>query len=202
MKRTGWMVVMACLLAVVPGTARADVFVTPFIGVNFGGDAAQTFEDAIHAIDRGSVLTWGVRAGDMFNGAIGAEVDFSRSNNFFGDFGSLGSNSVTTLMPAAIIGIPIGGQHGLGIRPYVTAGVGLIRREFDVTGFEVFKSNTAGYSLGGGVMGFLGTRFGIQGDYRYIRNFKEDEIPGLPGLPVWLGTLHYSRASAGLVFRF
>jgi hypothetical protein len=194
--------VLACLLAAVPGTARADAFVIPFIGVNFGGDAAQTFEDAIDAIDRGSLLTWGARAGGMFNGAIGAEVDFSRSNNFFGDYGSLGDNSVTTLMPAVIIGIPIGGQRGLGIRPYGTVGVGLIRREFDVTGFEVFKSNTAGYSVGGGVMGFLGTHFGIQGDYRYFRNFKEDEIPGLPGLPVWRGTLDYSRATAGLVFRF
>jgi opacity protein-like surface antigen len=198
MKRMKWIqaVMMTCVLAAVPNAAFADGFVIPFLGINFGGDAGQTFEEAA---EDGSKLTWGVRAGGMASGIFGAEVDFSRTNNFFGDYGALGNNSVTTLMPAVIIGIPVGGQQGLGIRPYLTAGVGLIRREFDVAGFEVFKSNKAGYSLGGGVMGFFGTHIGISGDYRYFRTLDEDEIEGLP---LSLGTFNYSRATAGVVFRF
>ncbi len=187
---------LGCALAGAPAQALADGFVVPFAGVNFGGDSGQTFGQAT---DKGSPLTWGVQVGGMKSGTIGAELDISYTRNFFGDFGSLGDNSVLSLVPAVIVGIPVGGQDGLGIRPYVTGGVGMIRRKINVVGFDVFNSNEAAYSLGGGVMGFLGTHFGIRGDYRYFGNFGDDEIPVID---VPLGKFNYSRLTAGAIFRF
>lgn len=193
---------MVCMCAGVPAAALADGFVIPFVGINFGGDAGRNFGDSFdEAFDDGSRLTWGVRAGGMMNGVIGAEVDFSRSNNFFGDFGALGDNSVTTVMGSVLVGIPVGGQRGLGIRPYVAGGLGLIRRDIDVTGLDGVESNKFGYNVGGGVMGFFGTHFGITGDYRYFRTLDDDELEGLP-VPLSLGNFSYSRATIGAVFRF
>jgi opacity protein-like surface antigen len=188
---------MAMALSAAPVVASAETFVTPFAGINFGGAAGKDFEDSF---DKGSPFTWGAQVGWMGAGVIGAELDFAYSKNFFGDFGDLGDNSVTTLMPNVIVGIPIGGQRGLGIRPYVTAGVGMIRRRMDVTGFDVVKDNSAGYSLGAGVMGYFGTHLGLRGDYRYIRNFDDDNE--FAGIDVSPGTFHYNRASLGLVVKF
>jgi hypothetical protein len=37
-----------------------------------------------------------------------------------------GNNTVLNLAGNLIIGVPIGGTHGAGVRPYVVGGVGLI----------------------------------------------------------------------------
>ncbi len=72
----------------------------------------------------------------MGAGIFGFEVDFGYAPNFFestegdADF-DYGDSNVTTLMGNVILGIPIGGQTGLGIRPYVSGGVGLIKSSID-----------------------------------------------------------------------
>src|SRR6188474_953350 len=55
---------------------------------------------------------------------------------------------------AMIVGIPVGGSHGSGIRPYVTAGLGLIRTQVDGgILFPVSSSNNDfGWNAGLGVM--------------------------------------------------
>jgi opacity protein-like surface antigen len=185
--------VMLCLA----GDARADGYISPFIGVNFGGDAGGTFKQ--NADDRNRV-TYGFQLGGMKAGVFGAEVDLAYTPNFFGSTG-VDKNSVLLVMPTAIIGIPIGGQRGAGIRPYATAGFGLMRRRLEVGGVEVLDDNDAAYSVGGGVMGFFATHIGLRADYRYFRNFDSDLID-FGNLEVHRGTFDFSRATAGLVFRF
>jgi opacity protein-like surface antigen len=102
-------------------------------------------------------------------------------------------------MPALIIGIPIGGQRGPGFRPYATAGLGVFHRSLNIANQSIFDGNSLGYSVGFGAMGFLGTNFGIRGDYRYFRNVEVDEIALLD---IRRGTFDFSRASIGAVFRF
>lgn len=194
-------VLMTVALAAGATTARADGYIAPFAGVNFGGAAGQTLQQAQ---DKGRIGTWGLDIGGMSGGIFGAELDIAYTKNFFGQGGSVSDNNLLTVMPALIIGIPVGGQRGPSIRPYATAGMGLIRRNLDFGGTQVFKggNNDLGYTLGAGVMGFVATHFGIRADYHYFRNVKVDEAFNLGNLSIDRGTFNYSRASVGAVFKF
>ena len=82
-------------------------------------------------------INYGASFGWMGHGAIGFEVDFGYSPNFFrispdnGSFDLVGDSNVTTLMGNVLVGAPIG-----GVRPYASGGVGLIRSHVeDVGGF-------------------------------------------------------------------
>ena len=130
---SGLIAVMA--LAATPNRASADWLFTPYFGGVFGGRANfgnfTNFDDELE-----KRATFGASLGWMGAGVIGAELDFGFSPNFFentvgsGDF-EFGDSNVTTLMGNLILGVPIGGQHGLGLRPYASGGVGLIRSRVD-----------------------------------------------------------------------
>jgi hypothetical protein len=151
----------AVVLAPVP--ARAEGFFSPWAGVNFGNEPSD---------GRGA---FGISAGSMGGGVIGGEFDFGYSPSFFGDQDLFGSNNLMTVMGNLIIGIPIGGQTGGGVRPYATGGVGLIRTDIDGIFEDAGVSeNDFGLNLGGGVMGFFGDHFGVRGDLRYFRTINSD----------------------------
>jgi opacity protein-like surface antigen len=188
--------VLVCGLTLAASNARADVYISPFVGVYFGGDAGGEFIDEAEERDR---LAWGFAAGGMRAGAFGAEIDVAYTSDFFGT--EIGDNSLLTIMPTAIIGIPLGGQRGPGLRPYATAGLGVIRRRINVGGANVLDDTDGAYSVGFGVMGFVATPVGFRADYRYFRNFSSDLID-LGNLEIRRGTFDFSRASAGIVFRF
>ena len=170
-----------------PREARADGFVNPWAGVNFG----SKIEDG-----RGG---FGVNAGAMGGGIIGGEVDFGFSPSFFGTKNDFGNNTVIDLMGNVIVGVPIGGQTGGGFRPYVTAGMGLIRTQID--GGTLFQPNSAdnnlGFNVGAGFMGYFNDHVGVRGDLRYLRTLTGDVI----NESLDLGGFHFWRLSAGLVLR-
>jgi opacity protein-like surface antigen len=180
-----------------PAVARADGYVSPWAAVQFGGkiDTSTVRSD----VDRGRAA-FGVTAGGMGAGIIGGEVDFGYSPSFFGTKNDFGNNTVIDVMGNVIVGIPIGGTTGGGVRPFVTGGIGLIRTQIDGGGlFNVSSSvsdNQFGFNLGGGVMGFFTDHFGLRGDIRYMRVFSGDPINGLD-----LGRLNFTRLSLGVVFR-
>jgi opacity protein-like surface antigen len=188
--------VLACGLMLAASNARADGYVSPFAGVYFGGDAGGTFVDEAEERDR---IAWGFAVGGMLGGVLGAELDLAYTSDFFGT--DLDDNSLLTIMPTAVIAIPIGGQRGPGLRPYATAGVGAIRRRLEVGGVEVLDDTDAAYSVGFGIMGFLATPIGIRADYRYFRNFSSDLLD-FGNFDIRRGTFDFSRASVGVVFRF
>ncbi len=178
--------VLTAAVALVSATqARADAWVSPWAGVNFGSD-----------IDNGRGA-FGLDAGGMGAGIFGGEIDFGYSPSFFGTTNDFGHNTVIDLMGNIIIGIPIGGTRGAGVRPYVTGGIGLIRSQIDGgTAFDVKSSNNDfGFNLGGGVMGFVSDHFGLRGDLRYFRS-TNNHLSDLG-----LGDLKFWRLSGGLVFR-
>src|SRR6516164_7436239 len=112
------------LLSAAP--ARADGFVSPTVGVDFGGNAGSTLRGAVNNSNK---LNVGAAVGWMSAGVFGLEEDFSWSPNFFGSGGTvIDKTRVITLMTNAIAGIPVGGQSGGGVRPYVSVGVGLIQQ--------------------------------------------------------------------------
>ena len=178
--------------------ARADGFVSPFLAVNFGGDAGGTFNNNVK--DR-SRATYGGNVGFMGGGIFGVELDVAYTKNFYGEGVVVGNNSLLTIMPAVILGIPVGGQTGLGIRPYATAGVGMIRRELSISGIDVFDGADLAYNLGFGVMGYFSDHVGLRGDYKFFRNFGVDDV-GLTNIDFHRGTFDFSRAGVGVLFRF
>src|SRR5262249_56186713 len=83
----------------------------------------------------------------MGAGIIGGEVDFGWSPSFFGTQNDFGNNSVLNLMGNVIVGVPIGGTHGSGVRPYVIGGLGLIRPQIAGNG-NVFTPLSSPSMLG------------------------------------------------------
>jgi opacity protein-like surface antigen len=191
------MVIVALLLGT--ASARADGYLTVYTGVNFGGDAGQSLDEAL---DDGSRLTWGVAVGAMRGGVIGAELDISRTSNFFGEGDPIGDNHVLTIMPALVVGIPVGGQSGPGVRPYATAGLGVIRRSLELGGTQVLDDNDLGYSLGVGINGYFNSHVGVRADYRFYRNLQADDASTVLGITLEEGTFSYSRATVGVLVRF
>jgi opacity protein-like surface antigen len=190
----------------VPSKASADWLFTPYIGVNWGGTAGFTdtlgdFEDKFERqVNFGGSLAW------MGAGVVGFEVDFGFSPNFFenttgdADF-QFGDSNVTTLMANAVVGAPFGGQHGAGVRPYASGGVGLIKSKIDdPEDLFTVNSNDFGLNVGGGVSGFFSDNVGIRGDVRYFRSLQDNEPDD--ELDVALGSFSFWRGTVGVVFRF
>jgi opacity protein-like surface antigen len=199
MKAIRVMSVMAVVLLLSVSSARADGYASFFTGVNFGGAAGRSLDQAL---DAGNRLTFGGAIGGMSNGIFGGELDIAYTHNFFGNQFPIGNNSLLTVMPSLVLGIPIGGQRGPGIRPYATAGLGLIKRNLDIDNVQVFGDNDFAYSLGAGVKGYFTTHVGVQADYRYFRNINSDDSNNIVGIEFDQGTFHYSRGTVGVLFRF
>jgi opacity protein-like surface antigen len=203
-----------CLVAVLaglavgaaPSRASADWYVTPFVGGNFGGNANfggdNSFDDEIERrVDLGASIGW------MGNGIAGLELDWGWSPNFFqnttgsGDF-AFGDSNVTSLMGNLVIGAPIGGQTGGGIRPYVVGGAGLLRSNISgSTFFNDLTSNDFGFNVGGGVHGYFNDHVGLRGDLRYFRQVGDSE-PATNDFDLALADFNFWRASLGVTFRF
>lgn len=181
----------------IPAQARADWLFTPYIGANLnrGGDVLDLDTD-------GATVNFGGSLGFMGAGIFGFEVDFGYSPHFFetADVTTLDGN-VTSLMGNLIIGIPIGGQTGGGVRPYLSGGAGLLRSRLDdVDDFFDLNENSFGIDAGGGVMIFFSDSVGVRGDLRYFRSLSGDGDED--DLDLRLGSFDFWRASAGVTFRF
>lgn len=198
--RKGLRITIAALgLAIAPSLAWADGYFVPFIGANFGGDVGRPLSETVDDRNRAA---FGFGVGGMAGGIFGAEFELSYTPNFYAKDGTVVTKSnLLTAMPALIIGVPVGGQSGVGIRPYVLAGAGLLRRDLDIGVLDSLSSNDWGYTLGGGVMGYFSDHVGLRGDLRYFRNFKVDDI-SLTGIDFEKGTFNFGRASIGVLFRF
>ena len=189
----------------VPSRASADWLFTPFIGANWGGtarfDEFDDFEDEFERrVNFGATLAW------MGAGVIGFELDFGWAPNFFentvgdADF-EFGDSNVTTLMGNLVLGIPIGGQTGPGIRPYASGGMGLIMSRIGGPDdlFDV-DSNDWGFNVGGGITGFFTDNVGIRGDIRYFRSLEDNEPDDEFDLA--LSDFRFWRGTVGVTFRF
>ena len=187
-----------------PAKASADWLFTPFIGVNWGGAATVSDFDDVFDEDFERTTTFGASLGWMGAGIAGFEVDFGYSPNFYErtteDF-EYGDSNVTTLMANVVLGAPIGGQSGLGIRPYAVGGVGIIKSRIDNAEqlFDVDKSSW-GFNVGAGVTAFFSDSFGLRGDVRYFRSLQDKEQDG--DLDIGLADFKFWRGTVGATFRF
>jgi hypothetical protein len=179
--------ICAAAIACAPVHARADGYVTPWIGA--GG---------LSATDAGR-STFGVTTGYMAAGVFGFEGDFGYAPDFFG-LNELGKSTAITASGNFILGVPIGGTDGAGVRPFVTGGLGLIRTHIENDVLDASRTNNGvGYNVGAGMMGFFSHHVGLRGDVRYLRLLEDTNLG--PGVAFDPGKVRYWRVSAGMTFR-
>src|SRR5262245_47136853 len=181
---------------VTPAAARADGMIIPFFGINFGGDSEQELSDAIE----GDRFDWGVSLAYMGGGIVGLEADIGYSPDFFGKT-DIGGSSVLTATGNLLIGIPIGGQTGVGFRPYGLGGLGVMRSEAHAFDGRRLDDTNAAWDFGGGAMFFFGTNVGLRADFRYFRTFGRLDFDFVDAIER-PGRLDFARTSAGLILRF
>jgi hypothetical protein len=179
----------AALLAFSVTPARADGFITPSVGFNFGGDTTNC--NSLRNCDDKRV-NWGVSIGSM-GGIFGFEEELAYAPNFFGTT-SGGDNAVLTLMSNLLLVIPAG-----PIQPYGLVGLGLVRPHGQLNASSLASNqNTLGWDIGGGVNVFLAHAVGVRGDVRHVRTLQDVTLGGI----FTNAPLDFWRASAGVTFRF
>jgi opacity protein-like surface antigen len=182
---------VACVAA--PAQAGAEGFVSPWAGVNFSGSSGSQGKQA-----------YGVNAGFMGGGVIGAEFSFGWAPNFL-ELKPVKNRQIDA-MANLIVGIPIGGTHGAGLRPFVTGGLGAIHTSIgaisDLRAGDITNTDF-GYNLGAGVMGYFATHIGVRADVRYLRTINSnDDIDVSNGLDNFgQGSFHFWRATFGVVIK-
>jgi hypothetical protein len=193
------------LLVAAPPPAAADWLFSPYVGGVFGGSARfgdidEVDDEIERRVTFGGSLAW------MGAGVAGFELDFGVTPNFFqntagpNDF-DFGDSNVTTFMGSVILGAPVGGQTGPGIRPYGVAGMGLLRTFVDGGDFfDDLEANDLGVNIGAGLAGFFNDRVGLRGDLRYFRSLQ-DRDPG-DDLDLGLANFNFWRGTVGVTLRW
>ena len=184
-----------CVLAFVlsmgwAATSRAQGYISPFIGFNFGGDANCP---QITGCEE-KRLNFGVGLGRMGN-VFGFEEEFAYAKDFFGTAPTLTSSSVLTVMSNVMLVPKIG-----PIRPYALVGIGLIKTKVELTPISLLttNNNNFGWDIGGGVI-IGGEHVGVRGDIRYFHSFQDQTIAGFV---LSNPQLNFGRASAALMLMF
>jgi opacity protein-like surface antigen len=188
-----WLRLGVLAIGIATGTAtpaRAQGFVSPLIGLDFGGDAQCP--NLTGCQDK--KVNASVSFGAMGN-VLGFEEEVAYAPDFFGSAAGL-SSSVLTLMSNVMLVPKIG-----PVRPYVEGGIGLIKTRVDLTTTSLFttSNNGLGWDVGGGVIGFIGDHVGLRGDLRYVHAFQDLTVLGFT---LSNAKLNYGRASVGVVLKF
>jgi hypothetical protein len=193
---------IALTSAAAPARASADWLFTPFMGATFGGSANIGGEGEAFKDEFERKLNYGASLASMGGGAIGFEIDFGYSPNFFGvspdstGFDLVGDGNVTTLMANLVVGAPFG-----TVRPYASGGVGIIKSSVNDVGDFLGKidSTDFGFDAGAGIMGFFSSNAGIRADIRFFRSMRNADPDGVD---LQLGDFKFWRGTIGLTLKF
>jgi opacity protein-like surface antigen len=187
--------------AAAPRSASADWLFTPFLGSTFGGSANLGGQDQDFNEEFERKLNYGASLAATGAGAIGFEIDFGYSPNFFGladdsSFNLTGDGNVTTLTGNLLIG-PSSGP----VRPYVVGGVGLIRSKVDNPAgfFDKVSTNDFGFDAGAGIIGMFSSNVGLRGDIRFFRSLQDNNPDSFD---LSLGSFKFWRGTVGVTFKF
>ena len=170
--------------------ARAQGFISPLVGYDFGGDASCP--KITGCTDK--KLNVGVAIGSMHT-LLGFEEEFAYAKDFFGDAPGLSSN-VLTLMSNVMLAPKIG-----PIRPYALAGIGLVKSHVELAPSSLLTADNSnlGWDVGGGIIALVAPHVGVRGDIRYFHSFQDLTVPGFTVSNL---KLDFARASAALVLTF
>jgi hypothetical protein len=188
--------------AVFPPSAGADLYFSPYIALKFGGETTLLDLDLVagssDAADKVKKVTWGGSVMWLGSGVLGFEGDLAITPGYFeGDRDNVRSSRVTTLLGNVVVAAPLNLTRE-SLRPYASAGWGLMRASSSPIEGLAFGRNLSGFNVGGGVIGMLSRRTGVRWDLRYLRGIGSAEGGGtLTGG----AKLSYWRASMAVVIR-
>ena len=183
------LIALASLVVLRPLPARADGFLSGFVGYNFGGDSQNCV--SLRSCEEHRT-NWGLSVGTT-GGLFGFEEDFGYAPDFFGSAPGA-DNAVLTLMSNLLLVIPAG-----PVQPYGLIGLGLVRPHAKLDPSSIASDqNTLGWDIGGGVNVYFGHTFGIRGDVRHVRTLQDITLGGV----FTNAPLDFFRASAGVTLRF
>ena len=192
------LVTIAVLLAT-PAAARAEVFVTPFAGVKFGGSTSIVdleFAATKKKFSIGGALM-NVNEGIFgYEVAIGYLPGYLEADDAPEPLVKPGSFAVD-LTGSALFSLPPSFTGG-GLRPYAAIGAGLIHVQAEdiLETFQIRRTVPVA-SFGGGATGLLTNSVGVRFDYRYLRSLTTDD-----GSLANVGRrISYSRFTIGLYLR-
>jgi opacity protein-like surface antigen len=171
--------------------SRAQGFISPLIGFDFGGNAGCP--EISNCEDKRTNL--GVAFGKM-GSVLGAEVEFADARNFFGSVGDQ-SSSVITLMSNIMLVPALGPVH-----PYLLTGLGLMKTHVEFTQSDLLSTsnNSLAWDVGGGVTILFARHVGIRGDIRHFHSTETFTLPFI-GAPTD-EKVNFGRASAALMLTF
>lgn len=195
---------MRLLLAAVivvcsPLTASAEFFLTPFVGMKFGG--ATSIVDLEFAAGKKKFSLGGALM-NVNERILGYELSFGYLPGYLeaddapeplvktGSFAIDLTGSVLLSLPPSFT--------GGGLRPYAAIGAGLIHvQAADLLDTFQVRRTVPVASVGGGATGLLTNSVGLRFDYRYLRSLSTDD-----GSLASVGRrLSYSRITVGLFLR-
>jgi opacity protein-like surface antigen len=182
-----------CVLFVFVGAkpARADGFISPLIGLSFGGDAVAASAGCAGGGCQNKRTSFGISAGTG-HGIFGFEEDISYTKEFFGNEPGK-SSSVLTIASNFLVRFPTG-----LMRPYGVFGIAFVRPHatFDAAGFSN-ANTTLGYNVGGGVEFYMHPKLAVRSDLRVVRTLQNMSF-GMFGTE----QLQFWRGGAGLTLKF
>ena len=184
---------LALTLGFIGGVAQpasAQVFLSPIVGYNFGGDSGCP--SATNCENKN--LNIGVAFGN-YGRLFGIEEEFAYAKDFFGDAPSYDA-SVVTLMTNLLLSPDTG-----RVRPYGLVGIGLIKSHVEFATFSALntESSKISWNAGGGIVGQFSNHFGARVDVRFFKAMKDLEILGVGAQG---SKLKFGRLGAGLVVFF
>jgi opacity protein-like surface antigen len=157
-------------------TAQAQVVATPYFDSNVAGDVE---------IGRGGV---GASLGYYWR-RLGLELDLERHPHFFKDEDVAGlvpaqgidlDTDATMVFANALVPYRLEGRAGIWC-PYLLAGLGVIRAEFESTALRsnagpsaTTKQDDLSFAIGGGVMHALTGLIGLRVDLRYLHALVDE----------------------------
>ena len=147
---------LSFVITIAAAEARAQSFISPFVGYNFGGDSACEAANQLPDCEEKN-LNYGVGFGRMGN-VVGFEEEFGYARNFFGEAPGF-SSSVLTVMSNFMV-VPNLGP----VRPFGLVGLGLIKSKVEFTPSSLLDAdnNHFGWNVGGGL------RFPLTGFSAYV----------------------------------
>jgi len=188
---------VATLWALTPAPARADVLITPFLGVKFGG--STSIVDLEQAASAGKRV-FGIAAAVLGRGIVGVESELAFVPGYFerGTRDLITSSYVVDLTGSVILTVPPGLTRE-GLRPYAVVGAGVIHAEAsDILDVFRIRRSVPALNLGVGATGIVTNRAGVRFDARYLRSISRSE-EALVAVGRRIG---YWRASIGVVLRY
>jgi len=192
------------LLALVPAApASAEWHIVPLVGLTFHADTnANLVTDTTDPAGTvGTHLNFGGSVALLGAGIVGVEAIGVFTPNFKADTDLVNANVQSShalaIMGNVVLTTPRRWTE-YSLRPYVSGGFGLMRLSIVDTGNALpSNTNTAGFDIGGGAIGFFSQHTGMRFDLRYYRRLGGDPqfVPtGDPQMSFW-------SASVGVVFR-